>query len=181
MTNISLRVSTRECIPDKVFLGYEGENEIDKLIFYFKDEFIDGQALLNVQKGEIKGYVTPKKVGETYELPIEKSLVSEVGEVRFQLVITTITGKVAKFEPFVMTVLDAIDTDAEMPEEYPSWIDIANAKLAELEEAIEKAEAMGVEIDDEMSDVSINGVQNKVIKAYVDGLVGDVERLLSEV
>lgn len=29
-------------------------------------------------------------------------------------------------------------------------------------------------IDTEMSDTSINAVQNKVIKAYVDGLIGDV-------
>lgn len=36
-------------------------------------------------------------------------------------------------------------------------------------------------IDTVMSDTSENPVQNKVIKAYVDGLVGNIETLLSEV
>ena len=31
-----------------------------------------------------------------------------------------------------------------------------------------------VAIDDEMSDVSENAVQNKVIKAYIDGLLGEI-------
>lgn len=36
-------------------------------------------------------------------------------------------------------------------------------------------------IDTVMSDTSENPVQNRVIKAYVDGLVGEVETLLREV
>lgn len=35
-------------------------------------------------------------------------------------------------------------------------------------------------LDEEMSDVSENGVQNKVIKAYVDGITGDIETVLDE-
>ena len=38
-----------------------------------------------------------------------------------------------------------------------------------------------ITLDTEMSDESENAVQNKVIKAYVDGLVGNIEILLSEV
>lgn len=38
-----------------------------------------------------------------------------------------------------------------------------------------------ITIDTEMSDTSENAVQNKVIKAYVDGLVGNIESLLAEV
>lgn len=147
MTNVSLKISTRECIPDNQFLGYEGENEVNKLIFKFEDEFFDGSGLLNVHKGEQKGYVTLKKVGETYELPVENSLLSQKGDVRFQLSITSTEGKVIKFDPFVMVVKDAIDTDAELPEEYPSWIDEANAKIAEMDKAIEDAEKLDARVE----------------------------------
>lgn len=146
MTNVSLKISTRECIPDNQFLGYEGENEVNKLIFKFEDGFFDGSALLNVHKGEQKGFVTLDKVDETYELEVKNSLLSQKGDVTFQLVITSTEGKVIKFNPFVMTVKDAIDTDVEMPEEYPSWIDEANMKLAEITKAIENAEQVTTEI-----------------------------------
>lgn len=147
MTNVSLKISTRECIPDNQFLGYEGENEVNKLIFKFEDGFFDGSALLNVHRGEQQGYVTLDKVEETYELEVKNSLLSQKGDIRFQLAITTTEGKVIKFDPFVMTVKDAIDTDAEMPEEYPSWIDEANAKLAEIDQAIEDAEKLDAKVE----------------------------------
>ena len=134
-------------MPDNQFLGYEGENEVNKLIFKFEDGFFDGSALLNVHKGEQQGYVTLDKVEETYELEVKNSLLSQKGDVRFQLVITTTAGKVIKFDPFVMTVKDAIDTDAEMPEEYPSWIDEANAKIAEMDKAIEDAEKLDAKVE----------------------------------
>lgn len=36
-------------------------------------------------------------------------------------------------------------------------------------------------IDTEMSDTSENAVQNKVIKAYVDGITGDIETALDNI
>lgn len=147
MTNVSLQISTRQCVPENHFLGYEGENEVNKLIFKFEDGFFDGSGLLNIQRGEQKGYVTVNKVGETYELPVENSLLSQKGDVTFQLTITSTAGAVIKFDPFVMTVKDAIDTDAELPEEYPSWIDEANAKLAEMDKAIEDAEKLDAKVE----------------------------------
>ena len=39
----------------------------------------------------------------------------------------------------------------------------------------------GITVDDEMSDDSENAVQNKVIKAYVDDLIGDVDTALEEI
>lgn len=36
-------------------------------------------------------------------------------------------------------------------------------------------------LDTEMSDTSENAVQNKVIKAYVDGITGDVEAALDNI
>lgn len=147
MTNVSLKISTRECVPDNLFLGYEGENEVNKLIFKFEDGFFDGSGLLNIRRGEQKGYVTLNKVGETYELEVKNSLLSQKGDVTFQLSITSTSGAVIKFDPFAMIVKDAIDTDAELPEEYPNWIDEANAKLAEMDKAIEDAEKLSARVE----------------------------------
>lgn len=133
MTNVSLNIQTRQCVPDNHFLGYEGENEINKLIFKFTDGFFDGAGLLNVKRGEQKGYVTVNKVEDTYELPVKNSLLSQKGDVIFQLAITSTTGTVIKFDPFVMTVKDSIDTDAELPEEYPSWQQMIETQLARMD------------------------------------------------
>lgn len=38
-----------------------------------------------------------------------------------------------------------------------------------------KSNNVNITIDTEMSDTSENAVQNKVIKAYVDGITGDIE------
>lgn len=147
MTTITLNTKTRKCVPDNQFLGYEGENQINNLVFKFEDEFFDGSAMLNVQRGDQKGYVTLEKLENTYELEVKSSLLSRVGDVKFQLSITNINGSVIKFDTFVMTVRDAMDTDAELPEEYPSWIEEANAKIAEMDKAIEDANKVSAKIE----------------------------------
>lgn len=133
MTNVSLNIQTRACVPDNLFLGYEGENEINKLIFKFEDGFFDGSGLLNVQRGEQKGYVALAKVGDTYELDVKNSLLSQKGDIKFQLSITSTAGAVIKFDPFAMIVKDSIDTDAELPEEYPSWQQMIETQLARMD------------------------------------------------
>ena len=144
MVKISLNTVTRECIADSSFLGFEGENQANVLDFSFSDKFIDGTAVLNIKRGKDTGFVSVDKVGSGYQLPVKSSLLSQVGEVTFQFVITTVEGAIMKFDPFVMTVEDAIDTDVPLPEEYPSWVEMANVKLAEIDTAIEKAEKISV-------------------------------------
>ena len=85
MVNITLDTKSRSCIVSSTFLGYEGENSANKLVFEFMDEFVDGSAQLNIKRGNDNGYVTLVKAGETYELEVKASLVSRIGEVTFQL------------------------------------------------------------------------------------------------
>ena len=147
MVKVSLNTQTRDCIADSTFLGFEGENEANTLVFSFEDKFIDGIAVLNIQRGTDKGYVAVDKLEDSYELPVKSSLLSQMGDVTFQLVITSSNGTVMKFNSFVMTVKDAIDTDAELPEEYPSWIEMANEKLSEMDKAIEDAEKLSAKVE----------------------------------
>lgn len=142
MQKITLTSSNRRCDNPNAFLGYEGENEANKLVFEFTDGFRDGLGVLNLKRGEEIGYVSLNKVGNTYEFPVKSAILTKVGEIKFQVVITGNDGSVIKYDPFVMSVKDAIDADVEMPEDYPSWVDMANAKLAEVDEAITKAETI---------------------------------------
>lgn len=157
MTNITLYTSTRQCIADNYFLGYEGENKINKLIFKFDDGFRDGLGILNIQRGEEKGYLDLEKVGNTYELEVKSALLTKKGEITFQLTINESDGTVIKYDAFQMVVKDAIDADSEMPEDYPNWVDMANAKLAEVDEAIDRAESVSNQLLEDKANGVFNG------------------------
>lgn len=166
MVKIKLNTVTRECISDSTFLGFEGENQANVLDFSFSDKFVDGTAVLNIKRGKDTGFVSVDKVGNGYQLPVKSSLLSQVGDVTFQFVITTVDGAIMKFDPFVMTVEDAIDTDVPLPEEYPTWVEMANVKLAEIDLAIEQANSTSKQI---LSDKA-NGVFDG--KDGIDGTNG---------
>jgi hypothetical protein len=146
MVKISLNTVTRECIADSNFLGFEGENQANVLDFSFSGERIDGTAVLNIKRGKDTGFVAVDKVGNGYQLPVRSSLLSQVGDITFQFVITTPSGAIMKFDSFVMTVEDAIDTDVPLPEEYPTWVEMANTKLAEVDAAVARANATSAQI-----------------------------------
>ena len=160
MTNITLNTATRKCSADKYFLGYEGENNINKLVFKFEDGFRDGLGILNIKREEETGYLDLTKVGDTYELEVKSALLSKIGEITFQLSINEPDGTVIKYDTFTMVVKDAIDADSEMPEDYPNWVDMANAKLAEVDEAIS---------DVETAIQNANGVADTLLQARQNG------------
>lgn len=163
MTNITLYTSTRQCIADNYFLGYEGENNINKLIFKFEDGFRDGLGILNIKREEETGYLDLTKVGDTYELEVKSALLSKIGEITFQFTVNEPDGTVIKYDAFTMVVKDSIDADVEMPEDYPNWIDMANAKLAEVDAAIANTEAAAenaTNVADELLRAKENGEFN---------------------
>lgn len=133
MVNVTLNTKSRSCIASSIFLGYEGENQANKLVFSFDDEFVDGSAQLNIKRGNDNGYVALIKVGETYELEVKSSLVSKIGDVTFQLQVSKSDGTIYKFDTFIMTVKDAIDSDIPLPEDYPSWQQAISTALAEMD------------------------------------------------
>ena len=133
MVNVTLNTKSRSCIASSIFLGYEGENQANKLVFSFDDEFVDGSAQLNIKRGNDNGYVALIKVGETYELEVKSSLVSKIGDVTFQLQVSKSDGTIYKFDTFIMTVKDAIDSDIPLPEDYPSWQEAISTALAEMD------------------------------------------------
>lgn len=154
---ITLTSSTRKCVSQDNFLGYEGENKANKLVFAFTDGFVDGLGTLNIKRENEVGYVELDKVGETYEFPVRNSILGKIGEIKFQVSITKSDGTVIKYDQFMKTVKDAIDTDAEMPEDYPTWLDMGNAKLTEMEEAIERSETATEQLLEDKENGTFNG------------------------
>lgn len=142
MNNINIKINklTRQVNLSKSVIGNDGENLQEKLVFLF-DEFVNGTARLELLKqGETASYIMLTKVGETYELPI-KSVITKGGRLNMQLVITEGTEDeeipVFKSNQFYVIVNSSINAEIEEEEEYPQWIDVANTKLNEIDEALD--------------------------------------------
>lgn len=138
--NIKINKETRQVNLSKSVIGNDGENLQEKLVFSF-DSFVNGTARLELLKqGEAASYIMLIKVGETYELPI-KSVITKAGRLNMQLVITEGTDDeeipVFKSNQFYMIVNSSINAEIEEDDDYPEWIDVANTKLNEIDEALD--------------------------------------------
>lgn len=143
MNDLIVQVSKgyRTVIPAKTFIGNDGENLQTKLIFTFLDEFIDGVGRLEVLIDDEKSYIPLVKENESYYLPI-KNVMTKVGNIELQLVITEAENEFGiplyKSDIFKLYCKDSINAVEEAPEGYDLWIDIANAKIIEIDEKIEE-------------------------------------------
>lgn len=142
MENINIKINklTRQVNLSKSVIGNDGENLQEKLIFEF-DEFVNGTARLElIKQGETASYIMLTKVNETYELPI-RSVITKAGKLNMQLVITEGTDDeeipIFKSNQFYVIVNSSINAQIEEEEEYPQWIDVANTKLNEIDEALD--------------------------------------------
>lgn len=118
-------------------LGISGENLQGNLIVKFDDEFVNGTAILEIQRNNEKYYLVMQKENESYYLPILSSLLSETTTIIMQIRITEGTDDesipVWKSNKFYLKVEEAINAEIPIPQEYAEWIDIANAKLNEID------------------------------------------------
>lgn len=140
MKDIRIKIdSTNSMVfPDTDIAGINYENLQGNIIFYF-DEFIDGIAWLEIERQDgTKGYLEMAKDGEEYKLSILSSLLQDTGLIYMQLRITEaedINGiPVFKSKKFYLKVLESINSTETIPEQYPNWIDTANAQLIEFRE-----------------------------------------------
>lgn len=141
MKNIEIKVSkeTRMVFLEKNIIGNDGENLQEKLVFSFKDEFVDGQARLEYEIDGEKYFAILTKVGESYEIPVKNVMAKEF-QINMQLVITEGTDEneipVFKSNVFYVFVNKSINAETEEPDGYAQWLDIANTKLNSIDEAI---------------------------------------------
>ena len=136
--NIKINRENRTVIANKYCIGNDGENLQGNIVFSF-DEFVNGQARLEYVIKGAKAYQMLEKDGETYKIPIKKVLTKE-GTIDMQLVITIGTDEtetsVFKSNIFSMFCDRSINSEIEQPDEYLTWIEVANTKLNEIDEAL---------------------------------------------
>lgn len=133
--NIKIEKETRNVSTDKKVIGNDGENLQGDFIFTF-DDFVDGQAMLFYEIDGESRYDYLKKENETYVLPI-KTTITKQGTIPMQLVIYENMKEdevpIFKTNVFKVKVGRSIEDGIEQPEEYPSWLEIANTKLNEID------------------------------------------------
>ena len=105
MVEIILTTQNRNCEPKSSFLGYVGENNSNKLVFKFKNDFIDGVGKLHAENGYYELY----KANKQYILPINNTMLTEAKDITFQLEIETEDNKVYRYNEFVMSVKPSTD------------------------------------------------------------------------
>ena len=143
MKDIEIKISreTRMVDLSKTTIGNDGENLQGNLVFSFTDDFVKGQARLEYVIDSEKKYALLLKGKDNYYIPI-KSVMTKEGQIDMQLVITegTDTSEIPIFKSnvFYVSCKKSINAEVEEEEGYYSWIEIANTKLNEVDEAIEE-------------------------------------------
>lgn len=149
------------------YAGITGENIQGRINISFREvsQTVEGIAYLeykrfnpdinDYEKGLIKMDSIKDDEGKIimYSMPILSSLLKYTGNIEFQLRITE--NEIDNYIPvyksqiFNLLVLEAIDGEAEIPEEYPTWLDTANEKIQEIDNIniSSKETDYGVEID----------------------------------
>ena len=152
---ITIDSDTRKVKFSREFIGLTGENLQGDIVvdFIAKSGFVSGEANLEVEQDGAKYILAMNSnINRTYTLPIKASLLSKAGTMKCQIVITqeeTDKGvPVFKSEVFSLPCIEAINANGgTIPEEYPSWLESANAKLAEVDEATIRANTISADLE----------------------------------
>ena len=138
MKDVIIKIDQNSMVyKQETVLGISYENLQGKIIFKFLGTFPKGIAYLEYERDTEKGYLQMNQVGEEYQLEIKSSLLTKEGRIYLQLRVTedaTPEGTpVFKSNKFYLEVKEAINATTEIPDEYPEWIDTANAKIKEMD------------------------------------------------
>lgn len=152
MKDLIINVSreTRMVDLSKTIIGVDNENLQQNLVFRFKDEFVNGVARLEFVIDNEKQFAMLTKSGESYSIPVKNILTKRNynGQTMMQLVITESEREegipVFKSNVFYVAIKESINAESEAPDGYQQWLEIANAKLAELDDAIESTERLNI-------------------------------------
>ncbi len=141
---VSINTETSKIINNSACtVGVKSENLQANLIIK-PIPFVNGAGRFYVEN---QGSIKMKKQEDCYILPIKSSLLKN-GDFNFCFKVTEPEneGETPIFVSEIcdFKVLDTIESEEEIPDQYPSWIETFDSKIAELEELeenIEQAEA----------------------------------------
>ena len=178
--NITINKQTRmiKSISKRV-LGNDGENLQENLIFSFEDEFVNGTARLElIMPDDTTNYLMLTKSEETYQIPV-KSVMTKEGKITMQVVITEGTDDeeipIFKSNTFFLTVRNSINAETLSEEDYPDFIDVAEAKLNAIDDALDEVENFDITASKSGTTTTVtitdrNGDTSTV--SILDGLAG---------
>lgn len=182
MNNLIVTVNklSRTVKSPKTYVGVDGENLQELMIFKFDDEFVDGTGRLEYRIEDEKNFIMLDKVDETYTVPI-KNVLTIKGVIEMQLVISedsdTESVPVFKSEIFKLYCKESLNATSEAPDGYELWIDTANRKLAEMDRINIKATTgdniLHVEITDRTGKKTIANLKEG--KDGIDGKDGVIQ------
>ena len=153
INEIIVKNESRDVFPEREILGISGENKFETLQFNL-DNFIDGEALLRVERKETSGTakyeIAVEKGDNCYTLEVLSSLLAYKGTIKLQLVIMQENLEVFKSKYFNMKVLEAIEAGEEIPEQYPTWQQLASQKIIEINNKIAEVTDLEEDLDDKV-------------------------------
>lgn len=171
MKNINILINDDHTVSfDNDYAGLNKENLQGNIVFSFKN-FIDGEARAEIIIDNQDGYILLDKVGETYTMPIKSSLLTS-DFIIMQLVIDQPQQgdeyPVWKSETFTLKVGYSINATSEIPDDYPTWIEVLEDLKKDVDSAVEQAENLNItseQLDDGVKVVTTdkNGVQTTTI------------------
>lgn len=147
MRNINILINEDHTVSfENDYAGLNKENLQGNIIFTFKN-FVDGQARAEIVVDGEDGYILLDKVGQTYTMPIKSSLLK--GDfILMQLVIDQAQVNeeypVWKSECFTLKVGYSINATNEIPDDYPSWVEVLNGLISDTQTAITQAERLNI-------------------------------------
>ena len=151
MKNLVVNVSraTRMVSLPENFISVDGENLQSNLVFKFTDEFVDGTGRAEFKVGNDKNYVILNKENDSYSMPI-KNVITKEGKISIQLVVTEGTEyeeiPVFKSNVFYLYCNQSINAVTEQPEGYDLWIEVGNAKLNLMDEALKEVDNLDIDV-----------------------------------
>ena len=140
---ITVNAQTNAVKVNTETVGVMGENLQGQFIVDFVGaSFVVGSAWLEIDSGNEKGYIELTRTGNTYSAPIKSGFTKRGGRLTAQVRITQeeVDGEtpVFKSDIFYLKTLESINALEEIPDEYSEWIDVADAKLAEVDRVIKE-------------------------------------------
>lgn len=138
---IEARTDGYEIDKSNKILGISSENLQGKIIFK-PEPFISGVCRMYIAD---KGSILLDKEDDCYTLPIRSSLLKEDFNFCFKITQPETDKGIPIFATKILElqVLETIEDDTEIPEQYPTWIETFDSKIAQmqaLEETVTKNE-----------------------------------------
>lgn len=118
------------------------ENLQRKIIFKFKEGFVDGNAYLCIEKDSQKGKIQLVKNNNQYETEIRSNIVNNTKSINLSLKIYEAENENEEVPIFVskivtLKVAETLVIDDDLPEDLPTWQELVNGEISQLELAVE--------------------------------------------